>query len=50
MCCLIPSDPVEDKSGRYKTYAGPNKFQASMLEAPCAGGMNTCCWYVSTLS
>jgi hypothetical protein len=41
---LIPSDPVDDTTGRYKTYQTSNKFQASMLEAPFAGGFNTFCW------
>lgn len=44
MCCIIPSDPVEDETGRLRTFAGPNKFQTDMMHAPCAGGCNTFMW------
>jgi hypothetical protein len=43
MCC-IAADPVEDKTGKIRTFNGQNTFQASMMEAPCAGGISTFCW------
>eukprot|EP01031_Cornospumella_fuschlensis_P031791 gene31791-38430_t len=46
MCCIISGEPVEDSRGKIKTYSGPNKFQASMMEAPCADGCTTCCWFL----
>mmetsp|Transcript_39063 Transcript_39063/g.28883 ORF Transcript_39063/g.28883 Transcript_39063/m.28883 type:complete len:226 (+) Transcript_39063:53-730(+) len=44
MCCIISGDPIDDPSGRIKTFGGPNRFQTNMLNAPCAGGCGTCCW------
>ena len=34
MCCLIPSDPINDSRGRVKTFDGAAKFQVDMLNAP----------------
>jgi len=44
MCCIISGEPIEDPSGRIKTFNNVNTFQTNMLNAPCAGGCNTCCW------
>eukprot|EP01040_Poterioochromonas_malhamensis_P000427 gene427-460_t len=46
MCCLIPSDPIDDTTGKIRTFHGQNTFQANMMEAPCAGGLSTCCWFL----
>jgi len=45
MCCLIPDTPIEDTRGRIKTFPqNPYAFQTDMMNAPCAGGLSTCCW------
>eukprot|EP01038_Epipyxis_sp_PR26KG_P017279 gene17279-23826_t len=44
MCCLISGEPTEDPTGRLKVFHG-QKFQASMMEAPCAGGCGTMLWF-----
>ncbi|KAJ1416933.1 hypothetical protein B484DRAFT_352105 [Ochromonadaceae sp. CCMP2298] len=35
-CCCIPGTPVEDPSGRLKTFGGAQTFQRSMMAAPYA--------------
>lgn len=44
MCCIISGEPTEDVTGRLKTFSGPQKFQVSMMDAPCADGCNTFGW------
>ena len=45
MCCIISGDPVEDSTGRLKTFNGQQRFQTSMMDAPCKDGCNTFLWY-----
>mmetsp|Transcript_16031 Transcript_16031/g.16148 ORF Transcript_16031/g.16148 Transcript_16031/m.16148 type:complete len:212 (-) Transcript_16031:167-802(-) len=44
MCCIFSSDPVEDPTGRLKTFQGQN-FQTTMMAAPCANCPSSCCWF-----
>eukprot|EP01039_Chlorochromonas_danica_P003890 gene3890-4250_t len=45
MCCIISGDPIEDERGRIKTFSGPQTFQTSAMNAPCAGGCTTILWF-----
>lgn len=45
MCCCIPSDPIEDKKGKRKTFQNsPNFFQVEMLNSWYVDCPSSCGW------
>lgn len=48
MCCCISDEPIDDPTGKIKTYSGPNVFQKSMVAIIVLFSVS--CWVYSNPS
>jgi len=44
MCCILSGEPVQDPSGRLRSFQGPNLFQTNMMNAPYVDCPRSCLW------